>query len=63
MKVLSNIERMTYGKCETCGAKHGKRCDILDGAHCGVDNDGAPVFGVHKARLENAPVKVEDTHD
>lgn len=52
---LNNIERMTFGKCPTCGATHGRRCDVISGPHMGVDVDGLPVTGVHRERALKAP--------
>jgi len=57
---LTFHERAVWGRCSTCGAEDGKRCDPNVGIPL-VDKLGNPVHeGVHLARLNNAPRRVRE---
>lgn len=55
-------ERMTWGDCPVCRARHGDWCDADVGAQLGVRVDGRRMQsgeGVHLARIRNAPMRVK----
>lgn len=51
-------ERMKWGVCPVCAAKHGEYCDSNVGFQMGRRADGSPMQtgqGIHLARLQAAP--------
>lgn len=54
---LTIDERMTFGECSVCGAKHGQRCRSEVGLRIGhpAGGDWSKVEGAHLARLNDAP--------
>ena len=49
-------ERFTWGDCPICDSEHGKPCNGDIGISLGLSSNGLPpIFGVHIARLRNAP--------
>lgn len=54
-------ERMTWGVCGVCGAKHGEFCRADVGVQLGVKLDGSRMKdgeGTHLSRLKTAPLRV-----
>ncbi len=52
-------ERMTWGECPVCHAKHGEACNGAVGIPFGRNVHGqVPTEGVHVARIQNAPRRV-----
>lgn len=49
---LSQEQKLTWGDCPICPAKHGQRCNAAFGIKLGVGGDGS---GAHLARLQNTP--------
>ena len=55
-------ERMKWGECPVCSAKHGESCHAEVGAHLGVKASGGRMNtgeGVHLGRIQNAPKRVQ----
>ena len=53
-------ERLTWGDCPICGAKHGEYC-LPTALQLGTRLDGKPMTqgeGVHLARIQHAPRRV-----
>ena len=58
-KELTTEERMTWGECPVCHAKHGENCDPGMGLQLGLGIGPINPEGAHLGRLNNAPFKVE----
>lgn len=58
IKELTWDERITWGECQVCHAKHGESCRSEIGLHMGCRVCGGKVKtgeGVHLGRLQHAP--------
>lgn len=61
IRELSIGERMKWGDCPVCEAKHGQPCDPNVGIHFGKTASGRPIEeGVHSGRLMQAPIRVRE---
>ncbi len=63
VRELSTEERMRWGTCSVCGARHGKPCHAAVGLQLGVPVGGGRMQdgdGAHLARLQAAPFKVRE---
>lgn len=56
---LTVEERMAWGECKICGAKHGEKCNGNVGITLGRNVNGEVGDGAHLMRLNNAPFRVE----
>lgn len=61
VRELTSAERMKYGDCPVCHAKHGQPCDANIGIPLGMSVNGQPPLdGAHLGRLQRAPVRVRE---
>lgn len=56
---LTSEQRMRWGTCPVCQAKHGQPCDHMVGFPLGMNvHGGRPTEGAHLGRLQRAPRSV-----
>ena len=61
VRELTAKERMQWGTCPVCKAMHGDACNSLVGFQLGVSASGGRINeGVHLARIQAAPMKVQE---